>query len=60
MNDKNKRLSILSPLEEFAFYGLPDFNDAQRNQYFKFEPQEWKLIESCSSLGVLWKNPQKC
>jgi TnpA family transposase len=50
MNNKNKRLSTLSDLEEFAFYGLPDFDDAQRKQYFKFEPQEWELIETCSSL----------
>src|SRR3990167_5535181 len=50
MDNKNKRLSILSDLEEFAFYGLPDFNDAQRKQYFKFEPQEWELVETCSSL----------
>ncbi|MEY3349030.1 MAG: hypothetical protein RLY46_1069, partial [Bacteroidota bacterium] len=50
MNNKNKRLAILSNIEEFAFYGLPDFDQAQRHKYFKFEPQEWKLIESCSSL----------
>ena len=47
---KNKRLSILSNLEEFAFYGLPDFDHEQRHQFFTFEPQEWNLIETCSSL----------
>jgi hypothetical protein len=50
VNSKNKRLAILSNIEEFAFYGLPDFDQAQRHKYFKFESQEWKLIESCSSL----------
>jgi len=50
MKEKQKRLSILSNLEEFAFYGLPDFDSAQRHQYLAFEPQEWNLIESCSSL----------
>jgi hypothetical protein len=46
----NKRLSILSDLEEFAFYGLPDFNDEQRSIYFTFEIQEWELISTCPSL----------
>ena len=50
MNNTNKRLAILSNIEQFAFYGLPDFDQAQRHKYLKFEPQEWKLIESCSSL----------
>jgi len=50
MQSKNKRLSILSNLEEFAFYGLPDFDHEQRHQFFTFEPQEWNLIETCSSL----------
>ena len=35
MNNKNKRLAILSNIEEFAFYGLPDFDQAQRHKYFK-------------------------
>jgi hypothetical protein len=30
----NKRLSILSDLEEFVFYGFPDFNEEQRSTYF--------------------------
>jgi len=46
----NKRLSILSDLEEFAFYGFPDFNDEQRSTYFAFEEQEWNLISTCTSL----------
>ena len=31
---QDKRLSILSDLEEFAFYGFPDFDDEQRLNYF--------------------------
>lgn len=46
----NKRLSVLSDLEEFAFYGFPDFNDEQRSTYFAFEEQEWDLISTCPSL----------
>ena len=50
MQVKQKRLYVLSNLEEFAFYGLPDFDHAQHHQYFTFEPQEWNLITSCPSL----------
>jgi len=50
MENRNKRLSILSNLEEFAFYGLPDFDDEQRSTYFLFEDQEWELILQCPSL----------
>lgn len=46
----NKRLSVLSDLEEFAFYGFPDFDDEQRSTYFAFEEQEWDLISTCPSL----------
>lgn len=44
--DKNKRLSVLSTLEEFAFYGLPDFDDQQRSIYFNFNEGEISLILS--------------
>jgi hypothetical protein len=46
----NKRLSVLSNLEEFAFYGFPDFNEEQRSTYFTFQEQEWELISTCPSL----------
>lgn len=49
-NKKSERLSILSFLEEFAFYGFPDFDDEQRATYFLFEDQEWELILQCPSL----------
>lgn len=41
---KSDRLSILSEWEVFAFYGLPDFDDAQSCTYFAFEDKEWDLI----------------
>ncbi len=47
---KSERLSVLSELEEFAFYGFPDFNDEQRLTYFVFEDKEWELISKCPSL----------
>lgn len=50
MTQKSERLSILSELEEFAFYGFPDFNDEQRSTYFVFEEKEWELISKCPSL----------
>ena len=52
----DKRLSILSDLEKFAFYGFPDFTDEQRTTYFDFEEQEWNLISTCPSLHtqVYW------
>ena len=50
MQESGKRLNILSPLEKFAFYGFPDFDDEQRSLFLTFEPQEWELIERCSSL----------
>ena len=50
MDNTNKRLSILSELEEFAFYGFPDFDHEQQLTYFKFNDQEYELILKCSSL----------
>lgn len=44
---KSERLTILSELEEFAFYGLPDFDDEQRTTYFMFNQEEINLICRC-------------
>lgn len=44
---KSERLNILSELEKFAFYGLPDFDDAQRTTYFTFTQEEIDLICRC-------------
>ena len=50
MTQKSERLSVLSDLEEFAFYGFPDFDDEQRLTYLVFEDKEWELISKCPSL----------
>lgn len=47
MSLKDKRLTILSEIEEFAFYGLPDFDDEQRATYFTFTQEEIDLICRC-------------
>ena len=47
MKIKDKRLTILSEIEEFAFYGLPDFDDEQRATYFTFTQEEIDLICRC-------------
>ena len=49
MQESSKRLNILSPLEKFAFYGFPDFDDEQRSLFLTFEPQEWELISKSPS-----------
>jgi len=43
MSSPDKRLFIMSDLEEFAFYGFPDFDDQQRLSYFVFTTEEWGL-----------------
>lgn len=42
---KNNKLAILSEAEKFALYGLPDFNDKQRREYFNFSENEMRLIK---------------
>ena len=39
-----KRLQLLSDLEQFAFYGFPDFDEEQRSFYMTFDSQEWQMI----------------
>ena len=50
MSSPDKRLFIMSDLEEFAFYGFPDFDDQQRLNYFVFTPDEWEVILQGSSM----------
>lgn len=47
---QDKRLSVLSDLEEFAFYGFPDFDDEQRLAHFTFDDKEWEVISQSPSL----------
>jgi len=49
-SSKSKRLPVLSHLEEFAFYGFPDFDDEQRVTYFEFNELELQLILKCHSM----------
>src|SRR5260221_4896390 len=40
---KSERLNVLSDTEQFALYGLPDFDDRQRMNYFVFTELELAL-----------------
>lgn len=42
--DPSKRLTILSEAEKLALYGLPDFNDFQRAEYFALTDTERALV----------------
>lgn len=44
MSTKSERLNILSGQEQFALYGLPDFDDCQRMEYFIFTEHEMALV----------------
>jgi len=41
--DRNKRLTILSETEKLALYGLPDFDDLQRFEFFAMTEAEHAL-----------------
>ena len=44
MLTKSERLNILSSQEQLALYGLPDFDDSQRMEYFIFTEQEMARV----------------
>jgi Domain of unknown function (DUF4158) len=46
VTSKNKRLTVLSEAEQFALYGLPDFDDGQQLEYLSLSGAEWALA-SC-------------
>lgn len=50
METKSKRLSILSPAEQEALYGLPDFDDTQRLDYLALSEDELALVNSRPSI----------
>ena len=50
MLTKSERLNILSASEQFALYGLPDFDDDQRMEYLVFTEQETALVFSRQSV----------
>jgi len=43
MARQDKRLTILSEAEQFALYGVPDFDDAQRLDYLSLSEAELAL-----------------
>ena len=46
MTAKSERLTILSEAEQYALYGLPDFDDAQRLEYLALSETELALASS--------------
>jgi len=46
MAAKNKLLTVLSDAEQYALYGLPDFDDAQRLEYLALSETELMLATS--------------
>lgn len=50
MAAKSERLTVLSEAEQFALYGLPDFDDGQRMHYLSFSKKELALVSSRPSL----------
>ncbi|MCP4403690.1 MAG: DUF4158 domain-containing protein, partial [bacterium] len=50
MTSKSERLAVLSDAEQFALYGLPDFDDGQRLDYLSLSESELAL--ACSRLGL--------
>jgi TnpA family transposase len=43
---KNERLAVLSDAEQFALYGLPDFDDGQRLEYLSLSAGELALASA--------------
>jgi hypothetical protein len=52
MATKNKLLSVLSEAEQFAIYGLPDFDDGQRLEYLSLCGAELALASRRPSLSA--------
>jgi len=50
MAAKNKLLTVLSDAEQFALYGLPDFDDGQQLEYLSLSESELAL--ACSRPGL--------
>ena len=49
--DPSKRLTILSEAEKLALYGLPDFDDFQRAEYFDLTDAERALVHQRKGLS---------
>jgi hypothetical protein len=51
MANKSDRLTVLSDAEQFALYGLPDFDDRQRLNYLSLSGPELALASSRLGAG---------
>lgn len=51
MRATNERLSLLSEEEQFALYGLPDFDDVQRQEFLTFHSEEQDIFYSRPSIS---------
>jgi TnpA family transposase len=49
-SSKSERLAVLSPAEQDALYGLPDFDDAQRLEYLALSEPELALASNRTGL----------
>ena len=53
--DASKRLTVLSEAEKLALYGLPDFDDFQRAEFFALTGAERALVDRRRGLAEqLW------
>jgi TnpA family transposase len=52
MPPQSERLTVLSEAEQFALYGLPDFDDGQRLDYLSLDEAELALASRRPSLGA--------
>ena len=55
MANKSERLTVLSDAEQFALYGLPDFDDRQRLTYLSLSGPEFALASSRSAVANFTK-----
>jgi hypothetical protein len=49
--DRSKRLTVLSEAERLALYGLPDFDDFQRAEFFALSATERALVVPAQGAG---------
>ena len=58
MMSKSERLTVLSEAEQFALYGMPDFDDGQQLEYLSLS--ETELALACSRPGLHAKASRSC
>ena len=52
MRTSNKRLTILSELDQHALYNQPNFDDSQLAEFLTFTEAELFLISNCPGLST--------